>query len=154
MMAPTAAAISQWVSWIRTSHLGVDWPPLDGSRRRKATTAQIRSREPSTTSRADAAREGVELLEAKSWPWSTKTMIAPIAAIATSQPQRKAIARRRPDGMLSRTITVTTDVGLVKATASPSAATSATSVPTAPAQLARLARLSHPFQPEPLLVRL
>ena len=56
-------------------------------------------------------------------------MIAPIAATAISQPQRKATARRRPDGMLSKTITVTTETGLVKATASPSAATSATSVP-------------------------
>jgi hypothetical protein len=86
--------------------------------------------EPSATSSAEAAREGVELLEPKSWPWSTKTMIAPITASASSQPQRKAIARRRPKGMLSRTITVTTETGLVKATASPSAATSATSVPT------------------------
>src|SRR6478736_8553484 len=55
--------------------------------------------------------------------------IAPIAAIAISHPQTKASARRRPDGMLSSTITVTTETGLVNATASPSAATSATSVP-------------------------
>jgi hypothetical protein len=46
----------------------------------------------------------------------------------------EAIARRRPDGMLSRTITVTTETGLVKATASPSKATSAISVPTVPPQ--------------------
>src|SRR6266566_2953871 len=79
--------------------------------------------------RADGAREGVEFLEPKSWPWRTKMAIAPIAAIAISHPTTKASARRRPDGMLSRTITVTTETGLVNATASPSAATSATSVP-------------------------
>jgi hypothetical protein len=58
-------------------------------------------------------------------------MIAPIAAFAISQPQRTVIARRRPDDMLSNDH-ITTDVGLVKATASPSPATSATSVPTVP----------------------
>ncbi len=38
-----------------------------------------------------------------------------------------ATARRTPFDMLSRTITVTTEVGLVKATASPRTATSAIS---------------------------
>jgi hypothetical protein len=58
-------------------------------------------------------------------------MSVPINASASSQPQMKAIARRTPAGMLSRTITVTTETGLVKATASPSTPTSPTSVPTA-----------------------
>jgi hypothetical protein len=48
--------------------------------------------------------------------------------MASSQPTRKAIARRRPDGMLSKTMTVTTETGLVNATASPSAPTSPISV--------------------------
>ena len=38
-------------------------------------------------------------------------MIVPITAMASSQPTRKAIARRRPDGMLSKTMTVTTETG-------------------------------------------
>ena len=58
-------------------------------------------------------------------------MSAAITSNAISQPMRKASPRRRPAGRLSRTITVTTETGLVKATASPSPATSATSVPTA-----------------------
>jgi hypothetical protein len=41
-----------------------------------------------------------------------------------------AIARRRPGDMLSKTITVTTEPGLVNATANPRPAISGVSVPT------------------------
>jgi hypothetical protein len=44
----------------------------------------------------------------------------------------KAIARRTPFDMVSKAITVTTEPGLVIATAKPRAATSGTSVPTQP----------------------
>jgi len=54
----------------------------------------------------------------------------PISAIAISHPATNETARRRPFDMLSKMITVTTDTGLVKAIARPSAATSAISVPT------------------------
>ena len=58
-------------------------------------------------------------------------MSTPITAIAISHPATNESARRRPFDMLSKRITVTTDTGLVKAIARPSAATSAISVPTA-----------------------
>ena len=57
-------------------------------------------------------------------------MSTPISAIAISHPATNETARRRPFDMLSKMITVTTDTGLVKAIARPSAATSAISVPT------------------------
>ena len=77
----------------------------------------------------DAARDGVECLELKSCPCSTKTIKTASTPIASTQPQMKAIARRTPDDMLSKTITVTTEPGLVNATARPRAATSGISVP-------------------------
>jgi hypothetical protein len=80
----------------------------------------------------EAARDGVVCLELKSWPCSTKTNNTARTPIASSHPQMNAIARRRPDDMPSKTITVTTEPGLVKATASPRPAISGVSVPTAP----------------------
>ena len=79
----------------------------------------------------ETARDGVECLELKSWPCSTKTIKAASTAIASTHPQMKATARRMPDDMLSKTITVTTEPGLVNATAKPRAATSGISVPLA-----------------------
>src|SRR5580765_5325392 len=61
----------------------------------------------------------------------TVTVSTPITAIAISHPATNESARLRPLDMLSKMITVTTDTGLVKAIARPSAATSAISVPTA-----------------------
>jgi len=59
------------------------------------------------------------------------TVSTPITAIAISHPATNESARRRPFDMLSKRMTVTTETGLVKAIAKPSAATSAISVPTA-----------------------
>ena len=57
--------------------------------------------------------------------------------IASNQPQMNAIPRRRPAGMLSKTIIVTTEPGLVTATANPKPATSGNSVPIALPPLGR-----------------
>jgi len=57
---------------------------------------------------------------------------AAIPARAINHPQMNASARRRPDGRLSKTIIVTTDTGLVNATANPSKETSAMSAATQP----------------------
>src|SRR5215467_12184726 len=65
----------------------------------------------------EAVLDGVVCFELKSWPWRTKIMSRASTPIASTQPQMKAIARRSGDDMLSSTIIVTTDPGLVKATA-------------------------------------
>jgi hypothetical protein len=57
--------------------------------------------------------------------------------IVSSQPQMNAIPRRKPAGMLSKTIMVTTEPGLVNATANPKPATSGISVPIALPPLGR-----------------
>ena len=68
-------------------------------------------------------------VEPKSWPFSTRTISAARTASASTHPQMKATARSLPDDMLSKTITVTTEPGLVNATARPRAAISGISVP-------------------------
>src|SRR6185437_6838320 len=129
MNDPTAMAYNQCIRSSRSSHLGGDW--VEPLLRRYATADPTKSRQPSRTSAADAARDGSVCLELKFCPCRTVTVSTPITAIAISHPAMKEKARRRPLDMLSKTITVTTDNGLVTAIARPSAATSAISVPTA-----------------------
>jgi hypothetical protein len=72
-------------------------------------------------------------------------MIVPINASASSQPQRKAIARRTPAGMLSRTITVTTETGAREGDGKPQHSDFADQRPHG-VYLLR-AGVSHPFPP-------
>src|SRR5215467_6837862 len=72
-----------------------------------------------TISTIEAVLDGVVLFELKSWPWRTKIMSRASTPIASTQPQMNAIARFSGEDMLSSTIIVTTEPGLVKATASP-----------------------------------
>jgi hypothetical protein len=119
---------------IRASHAGVDWGPFASLGLRKARAETARTRQPTATSTAEAL-DGVVCLELKSWPWRMNTMSTASTPIASSHPQMKAMPRRRPAGMVSRTIMVTTEPGLVTATASPNAASSGITEPTAlPAQ--------------------
>src|SRR6185437_5546558 len=74
------------------------------------------------------ALDGVVCFELKSWPWRTKISKRASTPIARTQPQMKAIARRSGDDMLSSTIIVTTEPGLVKATARPRPAITGISV--------------------------
>src|SRR5580765_1736781 len=123
MNAPTTTDSNQGVRSIRSRYFGGDAGPLALLGRRYRRAEPSRSTAPSTTSSADAIFDGVVCLELKSWPCRTKTVSRQSTAIANSQPQMNAIARRRPDDMLSRTIIVTTEPGLVNATARPKPAT-------------------------------
>ena len=85
---------------------------------------------PSTISTTDAVLDGVVCFELKSCPWRTKIISRASTPIASTQPQTNAIARFSGDDMLSSTIIVTTEPGLVKATARPRPAITGISVVT------------------------
>ena len=132
MNAPTRTPTSQFVRSRRSSHFGVsDVAAAASRRRRRARSETSTARHPTAISTAEAIRDGVLLCELKSAPWSTNTVTRPITTIARSQPATNAIARRRPAGIVSRTITVTTETGLQNATPRPSPITVRISVSTA-----------------------
>jgi hypothetical protein len=74
---------------------------------------------PTMISTPDARRDGVVLCEVKFCPCRSDTERPPITATASNHPTTNAIPLRRPAGIVSKMITVTTDTGLQRATAKP-----------------------------------